>query len=145
MPERPTITLVDNPTAIGDPRRPHSEVREDEAKRPKRSPPRREPSKAAETPTNDLTTSEAAPQPDSAASTNPYAGLRKVQAPVRLFPPLWDRLDELVRELQSEGHEVDKTALLNATLHFHGPATVTEARELTNRWRALLALPPKRD
>ncbi len=68
--------------------------------------------------------------------------MRKVQAPVRLFPPLWDRLEQLVRELSDEGLEVDKTALLNAVLHFHGPGELDAARELVNRWRALLAHPP---
>jgi hypothetical protein len=68
--------------------------------------------------------------------------MRKVQAPVRLFPPLWDRLELVVRELRDEGLEVDKTALLNAALHFQGPANVEDARELVNRWRALLARPP---
>ncbi|MDQ2896725.1 MAG: hypothetical protein M3Y09_13945 [Actinomycetota bacterium] len=39
--------------------------------------------------------------------------MRKMQAPVRLFPPLWEHLEQLVRELSDEGLEVDKTALLN--------------------------------
>ncbi len=68
--------------------------------------------------------------------------MRKVQAPVRLFPPLWDHLEHLVRELSDEGLEVDKTALLNAVLHFNGPDELDAARELVNRWRALLARPP---
>jgi hypothetical protein len=74
--------------------------------------------------------------------TNPYAGMRKMQAPVRLFPPLWDHLEELVRELRAEDLELDKTALLNAVLHFYGPADTEAARELINQWRALLARPP---
>ena len=68
--------------------------------------------------------------------------MRKVQAPIRLFPPLWDRLDELVQVLRAEHLDIDKTALLNAVLHFHGPADVDQARELANRWRALLGNPP---
>jgi hypothetical protein len=68
--------------------------------------------------------------------------MHKVQAPVRLFPPLWDRLELLVRDLRDEGLEVDKTALLNALLHFQGPADTEAARALVNRWRALLACPP---
>jgi hypothetical protein len=68
--------------------------------------------------------------------------MRKVQAPVRLFPPLWEQLEQLVRELRDEGLEVDKTALLNAVLHFHGPGDADVARALVNSWRALLARPP---
>ncbi len=69
--------------------------------------------------------------------------MRKMQAPVRLFPPLWEHLEQLVRQLSDEGLEVDKTALLNAVLHFNGPGELDAARDLVNRWRALLARPPE--
>ncbi|MGO9792125.1 MAG: hypothetical protein ACLP8S_22270 [Solirubrobacteraceae bacterium] len=123
MGERPTITLIDNPVAVGGarPGEPAAPAASSRALR-------KEPSSSSAAPTE----------------TNPYAGQRKVQAPVRLFPPLWDRLEQLVRELREEGLEVDKTALLNAALHFHGPGDLDEARELVNRWRALLARPPAR-
>lgn len=124
MAKRPTIKLIDNPLAVGN---------EDPAQ--------------TQTAAGGAQPESAAPatqQPVAAEAVNPYAGMRKVQAPVRLFPPLWEQLERLVRQLRDEGHEVDKTALLNAVLHFHGPADLDEARELANRWRALLARPPAR-
>lgn len=139
MPDRPVIKVVDNPTTVGGPS-PPSQAVERKPGKPAASAPR--PPEAPEA--GETLVSETKPQPGTVAHTNPYSGIRKVRAPVRLFPPLWDRLEELVRELQVEGHEVDKTALLNAMLHFNGPTDLSEARDLTNRWRALLALPPKR-
>lgn len=131
MGERPTIKLVDNPIAVGDAR-----VAIEAEPRP--APARQRRSKRASS-----AAAAEAPQPQaSSLEINPYAGMRKAQAPVRLFPPLWERLEQLVRDLRDEGLEVDKTALLNAILHFHGPGDLAEARELVNRWRALLARPP---
>jgi hypothetical protein len=149
MANRPTIKLVDNPVAVGgitaapdfaakplpvspSVTEPVSEASPKRARKPRQTP---APKPAAQ-PQN--------PVPAASAATNPYAGMRKVQIPVRLFPPLWDRLDELVRVLSDENLDVDKTALLNAMLHFNGPATTDDARELVNRWRALLASPPAR-
>lgn len=134
MGERPTIKLIDNPIAVGDARpAPEPEQRSTPTARPARAKRARpEAGQPAERPVPSA----------SAGEINPYAGMRKVQAPVRLFPPLWDRLEQLVRELSDEGLEVDKTALLNAVLHFHGPGELDAARELVNRWRALLARPP---
>ncbi len=133
MGERPTIKLIDNPIAVGEAR---------PAREPDQKPiPTAHPARAKR--------AQAEPQPaalpatsSAAGEINPYAGMRKVQAPVRLFPPLWEHLEQLVRELSDEGHEVDKTALLNAVLHFYGPDDLDTARELVNRWRALLARPP---
>ncbi len=129
MANRPVINLVDNPVAISM-TQPTVEPEPPASERPPRpaSPPR-------------------APRPRSTSATstqatNPYAGMRKVQTPVRLFPPLWDRLEQLVRELGDEGLEADKTALLNAMMHFRGPVDTDEARDLINRWRALLGCPP---
>jgi hypothetical protein len=137
MASRPTITLIDNPVAVGE--------SQDQQERPDTTlPPASEPrptprrSRAAARP-EPRTDQQTAP---SQLETNPYAGVRKVQAPVRLFPSLWDHLEDLVRELRAEGLEVDKTALLNAILHFHGPADAASGRDLVNRWRALLARPP---
>jgi hypothetical protein len=149
MAPRPTIKLVDNPVAVavavGDAGDPLGDAGGPAASAPpiarERAPaPARGSALAAAT--------GAAPPPDGRlpagqGETNPYAGLRKIQAPVRLFPPLWDGLEELVRALQAEQLEVDKTALLNAVLHFHGPQDLADARELVNRWRALLARPPE--
>ncbi len=129
MGERPTIKLIDNPIAVGD-------VRSTIETEPRPAPPRLPRSKRTRS-----TAASRTPQ-TSASDTNPYAGMRKVQAPVRLFPPLWERLEQLVRELRDEGLEVDKTALLNAVLHFHGPCDLDEGRDLVNCWRALLARPP---
>jgi hypothetical protein len=135
MSQRPTINLVDNPVAVGGGEQPETVTERPAQPAPPRSPrPRRAPATTA-------------PEPKVAAAqveTNPYAQMRKVQAPVRLFPPLWDRLEQIVRELRDEGLEVDKTALLNAVLHFDGPADAEQARDLVNRWRALLARPPAR-
>ena len=135
MSQRPTISLVDNPVAVGGSEQLETTTaRPTEPPRPRSPRPRRAPAPTA-------------PEPKVAAAeaeTNPYAGMRKMQAPVRLFPPLWDRLDNIVRELRDEGLEVDKTALLNAVLHFDGPADAEQARDLVNRWRALLARPPDR-
>jgi len=132
MAERPTIKLIDNPIAVGD-ARPGAA-----AEPPAQSSPRAKSRASARRP---RPVERTAPG-DSAGDTNPYAGMRKVQAPVRLFPPLWEQLEQLVRELRDEGLEVDKTALLNAVLHFHGPGDADVARALVNRWRALLARPP---
>lgn len=136
MGERPTIKLIDNPIAVGDarpsPAPDPSSASLPQSERAKRIRP--EPAQRAELPALS----------HSAGETNPYAGMRKVQAPVRLFPPLWEHLEHLVRELSDEGLEVDKTALLNAVLHFSGPGELDAARELVNRWRALLACPPAR-
>ncbi len=138
MASRPTIDLVDNPTAVGTVEPPAPTVEEhDSAQKQEalqREQPRRRRTVAATTPVR--------PPGPAPQETNPFARQRKVQAPIRLFPPLWDRLDQLVRELREEGLEVDKTALLNATLHFYGPADIEAARDLVNRWRALLARPP---
>jgi hypothetical protein len=133
MSPRPTINLVDNPVAVGGGEQPETITARPTEPAPSRSRrPRRAPA-----------TTEREPKIAAAeAETNPYAGMRKMQAPVRLFPPLWDRLEQIVRELRDEGLEVDKTALLNAVLHFDGPADADGARELVNRWRALLARPP---
>jgi hypothetical protein len=137
MAERPTIKLIDNPIAVGD-ARPGAAVEPPAQSSPRAKSrasargPRPEPRRPVERTAPD----------DSAGDTNPYAGMRKVQAPVRLFPPLWEQLEQLVRELRDEGLEVDKTALLNAVLHFHGPGDADVARALVNRWRALLARPP---
>ena len=140
MASRPTITLIDNPVAVGE--------RQDQQERPDTTlPPASEPrptprrSRAAARPKGQSAASDQQTAP-SQLETNPYAGVRKVQAPVRLFPSLWDHLEDLVRELRAEGLEVDKTALLNAILHFHGPADAASGRDLVNRWRALLARPP---
>jgi len=135
MTERPTIKLIDNPVAVGETHAPIPAAHDQDASRTSRKPASR---RRAATP------SRAREQHEAPSDTNPYAGMRKVQIPVRLFPPLWDRLDELVRDLRDEGLEVDKTAVLNAMLHFHGPADTREAAELVNRWRALLARPPAR-
>jgi len=133
MSRRPTISLVDNPIAVS-----HGETVAEVSEPDPEPTPRRTPARRR-TPAP----KSAEPQPTTAKpQTNPYARMRKVQAPVRLFPPLWERLDEIVRELSDEGLEVDKTALLNAVLHFEGPTGADEARELVNRWRALLARPP---
>lgn len=129
MGERPTIKLIDNPIAVGE-LRAGPEAQADGALP-------RQPGAGRSSPRAPMLLSEA-----GAGENNPYAGLRKAQAPIRLFPPLWDQLEQLSRGLRDEGHEVDKTALLNAILHFHGPADLDEARELINRWRALLARPP---
>ncbi len=139
MANRPTIKLVDNPIAVGTV--PAGDQTAEPAPEPKATRPRKirqPPEPQAPTQPRDVVP-EATP-----AATNPYAGMRKVQIPVRLFPPLWDRLDELVRVLRDENLDVDKTALLNALLHFNGPVTTDDARELVNRWRALLASPPPR-
>jgi len=135
MGERPTIKLIDNPIAVGDARRgpepeqsPASTARSTQAQQAQL-----EPAHPADRP---------APSP-VAGETNPYSGMRKMQAPVRLFPPLWEHLEQLVRQLSDEGLEVDKTALLNAVLHFNGPGELDAARDLVNRWRALLARPPE--
>jgi hypothetical protein len=133
MGERPTIKLIDNPIAVGDAR--PAEIAEPPARSSPRASarrPRSEPRRPIEHPAT----------ADPAGETNPYASMRKMQAPVRLFPPLWDQLEQLVRQLRDEGLETDKTALLNAVLHFHGPDDLDAARALVNRWRALLALPP---
>jgi hypothetical protein len=124
MAERPTIKLIDNPIAVGDARpgaaaEPPAQSSSRAKSRASARGPRPEPRRPVE---------RAAPD-DSAGDTNPYAGMRKV-------------LEQLVRELRDEGLEVDKTALLNAVLHFHGPGDVDVARALVNRWRALLARPP---
>ncbi len=138
MAERPVITLVDNPVAVAVPQpavaTPVPEQESPAPAAPKARPARQpRPAKRA-----------SAPEPAQAppSGTNPYAGMHKVQAPVRLFPPLWDGLELLVRELRDEGLDVDKTALLNAMMHFNGPGDVNEARALVNRWRALLGSPP---
>lgn len=136
MAERPVITLVDNPVAVGLPQHAAATpapAQESPAPAPKARPPRQRPAKQA-------TAREAQAAPP--VGTNPYAGMHKVQAPVRLFPPLWDGLELLVRELRDEGLDVDKTALLNAMMHFNGPGDVNEARALVNSWRALLGSPP---
>jgi hypothetical protein len=135
MSQRPRITLIDNPIAVA------GTTVAPEITETDREPSPQRPAKRQRAPAPKQAEPEpAAPQPE----TNPFAGMRKVQAPVRLFPPLWDRLEQLVRELRDEGHEVDKTALLNAVLHFDGPATTDDARDLVNRWRGLLARPPAR-
>jgi acetyl esterase/lipase len=129
MGERPTIKLIDNPIAVGDA---GPAIEQQRPSPPRRSRTRRErPAAAAPT----------APEA-SPSESNPYAGQHKTQAPVRLFPPLWERLEQLVRELRDEGLETDKTAMLNAVLHFHGPRDLDQASDLVNRWRALLARPP---
>lgn len=134
MAERPTIKLIDNPVAVGEARVGESGNDRPAAQRKPRDQAKRQRTTPSSTPRE---------QPEPAqAETNPYAGMRKLQAPVRLFPPLWDRLEGLVHELRAEGLEVDKTALLNAALHFYGPADTDQARELVNRWRMLLARPP---
>ena len=131
MGKRPTIKLIDNPISVGDARRaPELEQSPAPPARSTRAKP--EPAHPAERLAPSL----------SAGETNPYAGMRKMQAPVRLFPPLWEHLEQLVRELSDEGLEVDKTALLNAVLHFNAPGELDAARELVNRWRALLGRPP---
>jgi hypothetical protein len=141
---RPTITLIDNPVAVGE--RPEHQL---ETMPPaSKVPPAPEPSPTprrsrAAAPKRQSSPSGQQPAP-AQLETNPYAGMRKVQAPVRLFPPLWDHLEELVRKLQAEGLDVDKTALLNAILHFHGPADEATGRDLVNQWRLLLARPPAR-
>jgi hypothetical protein len=135
MSQRPTIKVVDNPVAVGSERLLPSpdEERSPSPSEPTKPTKRRRPTSQAVPPEQ--------PQPMD-FGTNPYAGMRKMQAPVRLFPPLWDHLEELVRELRAEDIELDKTALLNAVLHFYGPADTEAARELINQWRALLARPP---
>ena len=136
MAERPVITLVDNPVAVGTQQpaavAPPPEQESSARPAPKARPRQPRPAKQAPAPE----------QAQPPAGTNPYAGMHKVQAPVRLFPPLWDGLELLVRELRDEGLDVDKTALLNAMMHFNGPGNVDEARALVNRWRALLGSPP---
>lgn len=136
MAQRPTIKLIDNPIAVGESRGSVPVADNQGTQRKPHNPTRR---RRTTTPSKPP---EQQPAQEAPSETNPYAGMRKVQAPVRLFPPLWDRLEELVRELRDEGLDVDKTALLNATLHFYGPADVKQARELVNRWRTLLARPP---
>lgn len=125
--------LVDNPVAVGDAET-APQVNEPEPEPTSQGSPRPGRTTASKPSQSTPTTGD--------STTNPYAGMRKVQVPVRLFPPLWDRLEEIVRELRDEGLEVDKTALLNAVLHFDGPRDLERARELVNRWRALLACPP---
>jgi hypothetical protein len=141
---RPTITLIDNPVAVGESQ---EHPRETMPPAPK-APPAPEPSSTPRRSRAAVPNRQSSPSDQQLApaqlETNPYAGMRKVQAPVRLFPPLWDHLEELVRELQAEGLEVNKTALLNAILHFHGPADTATGRELVNQWRLLLARPPAR-
>lgn len=139
---RPTITLIDNPVAVGE----RQELRRETIPPASTVPPAPQPSPTPRpsrtgAPKRQSSPSDQHPAP-AQLETNPYAGMRKVQAPVRLFPPLWDHLEQLVRELQAEGLDVDKTALLNAILHFHGPADATTGRELVNQWRLLLARPP---
>ncbi|MGA2010668.1 MAG: hypothetical protein ABSH51_09075 [Solirubrobacteraceae bacterium] len=141
MSSRPTISLVDNPVAIAP-----TQVNEPEQAE-RTEPPATPTSKPRRAPRRSAPSSTRTPPPQPArpaAATNPYAGMRKVQVPVRLFPPLWDRLDEIVTELRAEHLDVDKTALLNAVMHLHGPDTTDSARELVDRWRALLASPPPR-
>jgi hypothetical protein len=135
MAERPTIKLIDNPIAVGDPRPVPSAEREQSSAPAKPPPQPRSPRSESRRPAERSAI-------DAEETTNPYAGMRKVQAPVRLFPPLWEQLEQLVRQLRDEGLEVDKTALINAVLHFHGPGDADAAGELVNRWRALLARPP---
>lgn len=132
MPERPVINLIDNPIAVGQSDPARSAVTPAPQSHEERKAPRQRQPRSTTALVGELTESE----------INPYAGMRKMQAPVRLFPPLWDHLEQLVRELRAEGLEVDKTSLLNAVLHFHGPADAAAGRELVNRWRALLARPP---
>jgi len=136
MSQRPTITLVDNPVAVTTDIDETTGITQPAEKPPTQRQPRRQEQPAPKR-------AQLKQQPET-AETNPYAGMRKVQAPVRLFPPLWDGLEQIVRELRDEGHDVDKTAVLNAVLHFNGPTDIDAARELVNRWRALLAKPPAR-
>jgi hypothetical protein len=141
MVNRPTITLVDNPVAVSSPAGGGETPQPATAARPKRTQAPKRKAAAKERPAASVTVEKAI---EAEAVTNPYAGMRKVQIPVRLFPPLWDRLDEFVRVLRDENLDVDKTALLNAMLHFNGPTSPDDARDLVNRWRALLASPPAR-
>jgi hypothetical protein len=157
MASRPTIQLVDNPVSIisratePDTTPPRQPAAPDAVSTPAAAPTPKPRRTRATPPTPKLQPKPAENREPAAErrepevpAVNPYAGMRKTQIPVRLFPPLWDRLDELVRDLRAEQLDVDKTALLNAIVHFYGPADIDAARQLVDRWRALLASPPPR-
>ena len=61
---------------------------------------------------------------------SPYAGERRGQVSMFLYPSLWAALEERAGELVERGEKASATALLVAILHFHMPTDEAEAEVL---------------
>lgn len=66
---------------------------------------------------------------------DPYAGSPKVSVNMRATKALWDRLGDVVRQLDAEGTRASRTELTEALWHFHAPTDPEEARDLLRRYR----------
>lgn len=83
---------------------------------------------------------EPAPSPRALAGAEvPYAGERRVQASIHIYPSAWQTLEERARELAEAGGRGSASLLLVALLHFHIPADPETAGEIVQRFRQRLA------
>jgi hypothetical protein len=73
----------------------------------------------------------AAPATKRRAKTidGPYADEKKAQVNPRVYPSIWSHYEDLVEELPRHQRRGALTALVNAVLAQHAPATTEEAQE----------------
>lgn len=65
---------------------------------------------------------------------SPYAGERRVQVSMFLYPSLWTELEQRAAELVDDGEKASATALLVAILHFRMPADEAAATDLVREF-----------
>jgi len=73
---------------------------------------------------------------------NPFVGAERRQVNARVLVPIWERVGELVEDLEQASYPTSRVEVLHALIFLRLPQERPEAIEMLRQWRAVLNAPP---